>query len=256
MIYIDPTEAKENTRLPQSIIDAAQILPGLESFTGADMLIYDGEVAPVESLESIPEQLRFRRMCQEGALIQRKTERDICGSIPHLKDILCRMLEWTPMPWLIVDGLILRIKGDKLGFYSHDKRQYIPTEFSYKAYLSGILYWQFRGGYYTNLSNVNDWPGLVNLMTSVMAEVKAEPIKAIVHAQYQSLESADWKDTLATLPGIGSKRAREWAGKNLAETLCTLTRPDGSKTRDNIRRYMGLDDKHVLCILEPEDIPY
>jgi len=39
MIYIDATEARDNTRLPYSLVKCSKPLTGLESLTGADILV-------------------------------------------------------------------------------------------------------------------------------------------------------------------------------------------------------------------------
>jgi hypothetical protein len=256
MIYIDDSEARENTRLPQSVIECSTVLVGLENLTGADILLYEGDIATINSLESIPDKMRFKQMCQEGALIQRKTERDVCRTIVdkdhNLNDALCKMLKWSLMCWLVVDGLVMRVKNNKLAFYNHDDRKYIVTEFDYSVYVSATLGWMYpKGGYFYNISNVNDWPLFINLVLDKMAQAKNEPEKQIVHHKvYQKLNEADWRDTWATFPHVGTKRAVEWARKTFIDTLLEWTTPNGSKAVDDIRKYIGMPEGSELRLLK------
>lgn len=262
-LYIDDTEARERSRLPKQMIECSVVLVGLEDLTGADMLLYNGDIAGIDDLKSIPNQMRFKQMCHDGALIQRKTERDICRTIidkeHNLNDALCKMLQWSPMCWLVVDGLVIRMRDNKLAFYNHDGRKYITTEFDYSVYVSATMGWMYpKGGYFYNISNVNDWPMFINLLLDKMDLVKNEPEKQIVHHKvHQKLIESDWRDTWATFPHVGVKHAVEWAGNTLAETLCEWTKPDGKKTRADIRKYMGLGDNCDLVIVDrDDDIPF
>ena len=72
MIYLDPTEARDNTRMPQGIIDSAKLLEGLETMTGADFLITPKSAPLIESLgDSVPQRLRLSKAIEMGLLGQR-----------------------------------------------------------------------------------------------------------------------------------------------------------------------------------------
>lgn len=269
MIYVDDTEVRAGTRLPEDVQQRATVLVGLENLTGADILLCD--VQDIGDLETLPAQAKLKWACAEGMLIQRKTYRDICSSIPTLKDCLCKMLQWSNDSWLLVTGQMVRI-GDTIAVFKemlHDDKKnratilYELTQWKYSPLLAAIDKWQRRGGYVAWLAD-ND---SIGLWLDVAWHVKEnlEPEEHIVHrVPQQMLFANDWRDTLATLPGIGMKRAIEWAGPTLAHTLCSLSEADGSKTRDNIRRYLGLQDGLKLAIVpeirvdisETEEIVY
>lgn len=269
MIYIDDTEARARTRLPEDVQARAIVLNGLEDTTGADILLCD--VQDIRDLETLPAQAKLRRACAEGILVQRKTYRDICSSIPTLKDHLCKMLLWSSDCWLLITGQMVRI-GDTIAVFKemiHDDKKsratilYEQTQWKYSPLLAAIDKWQRRGGYVAWLADNDSIGAWLDVAWHVKENL--EPEEHIVHrVPQQMLFASDWRDTLATLPGIGEKRAREWALETLAQTLCELTTADESKTRENIRRYFGLQDgfdirvvPHVdVDIQETEEIEY
>lgn len=259
MIYVDDTEMRARTRLPEDVQQRATVLVGLEDLTGADILLCN--VPEIGDLETLPAQARLRRACAEGILVQRKTYRDICSSIPTLKDHLCKMLQWSSDCWLLVTGQMVRIEDTIAVFkeiLSDDKKSratilYELTQWKYAPLLAAIDKWQRRGGYVAWLSDNNS----IGIWLDVAWHVKETltPEERIIHrTPQQALIASDWRDTLATLPGIGEKRANEWAGETLALTLCVLSEADGSKTRHNIRQYLGLKDGFKLAIVPEIDV--
>ena len=61
VIYFDPTESRRGTRLPDAVIAQGHDLPGLESVTGADILLstepISGSLAILSDIDS--DKLRF-----------------------------------------------------------------------------------------------------------------------------------------------------------------------------------------------------
>lgn len=145
MIYIDPTEARSDTRLPGSILAAAKELPGLETLTGADILITPHE-EPLVVLKNIPPHRRaLQYHVDAGLLIQRKSGSDLLSSIHDLPDIEWRMQEWSLNPWLLVTGLHQGTKGQVIVDGKSRSRWRWSS-------VSGVLdAWQDRGGSVKNL---------------------------------------------------------------------------------------------------------
>jgi len=103
VIFYDPTEAREKTKLPANVIAAGVEMPGLEKFTGADLLLSPLSI-PIEAL-NVPGVEKLKVHCQAGMLIQRKSGMDFFSSIGRLMDIQWRMQQWG-LGWLLVTGNI------------------------------------------------------------------------------------------------------------------------------------------------------
>ena len=186
MIYLDPTEARKGTRLPQAIIDQGSELAGLEAATGADILIstepitgdlsiLDGvandalrfitthfyehddpvlsHIASTTNL-SVPAIIAARKLfiaAQNGLLIQRKTGSDLLSLVPNYSRILMKMLLWTNRPWLLFIG---ELKCSKDGHASIDNRK---SKFHYNSVVGCLEAWQMGfqghgGGFVTTLT--------------------------------------------------------------------------------------------------------
>lgn len=265
MIFADDTEARKTTRLPKSVRDGARVLTGLEDATGADLLLYDGDVS-LDAVDDTPlAQARLRKMCQDGILIQRKTERDVCNSIPRLKEHLAKMQLWCPFCWLAVEGHITRALDGKTSVLKREKHYqsgkvfvlYEKTGWDYGAYLAAIVKWQLRGGLYLPVPNADAWPSALVTVTRVTQHLRKEPEKVIIgHEKVQTLRIEDRQiATVASLPGLGGKRApMVWAQyHNLANLIVALSDPYqetdgvGTKGQHNIRQYLGLESTEKLA---------
>lgn len=168
-IYLDPSETTPNTRMPQSIIQQSEALPGLEAVTGADFLITTHKITPGRGLRcdaqaaeiiaasnpdsdigelagvlgvSIPDVLAIRSAAHaihNGVLVQRKSGGDFISSIPDLRDIRNRMLRWTWRSWLLVTG----------DFDTHNGHVVVDgheTGYSPESVNGAIESWRFDGG--------------------------------------------------------------------------------------------------------------
>src|SRR5436190_9329914 len=102
ILFIENSEARKGTRLPQNVISAARVLNGLEETTGADILLSPLSM-PIHNLNAIG-LLMLKRHIEAGILIQRKSGRDAVNSIPNLPSIQERMRVHTKYPLLIIVG--------------------------------------------------------------------------------------------------------------------------------------------------------
>lgn len=171
-IYIDPTEAREDTRLPQSVIKVCRVLPGLESMTGADMLV-TGVSGTIRNLIEYPAAARsiLRYHCEHGAiLIQRKSGMDFLQSIPHLKGILLRMQEWARPGgiWLLITSL--ESAGDMV--YERETREHGKTAASVQG---AIDWWRLRGGITEILPDDESIGGFLDRMLRYSREILENP---------------------------------------------------------------------------------
>lgn len=281
-IYIDPTEGRERTRLPGTVLRQAKVLLGFERITGADLLVTleqapvdvrDMDVpettdikamawhgcSPQEIVESVGKPLpfvlkvlKFRQACRSGLLVQRKSGRDLASSVPRLSEILVKMLDWTDKPWLLFVG---QLWSDRRGECIIDGQK---TGFSHNAVQGALESWQLRGGFVTCLSRdglVAPWLARWHDKLGTLGEAKLTPVRAVQPVVGPKSENA-WMTTLASLPHVGSKKARVLAEHygTLAGCIEALTdpalpamegRPEGVgavTVREN-RVWFGLDEQ-------------
>lgn len=203
-IFLDPTETREHTRLPQTVIDSAQALPGLESQTGADLLISTLRMPPLMCVDDSDfSQANLRKHCHFGMLVQRKSGRDLTSSIAKLPDILHRMQQWTPLSWLIV---IADMKVDKDGQVILDGQE---SGYTYASVEGALSYWQLRGGYYSILSRDSLLPQWINGWIDRLEKIQEDRTYYVHRPLQQALVTVPrWYETLATFPNIGQDRAR------------------------------------------------
>lgn len=258
MIYYDVSEGRANTRLSEKILDLGQPVVGLESATGADLLI-----SPKEGLggnvNNLPDSALLPLYIQSGFLVQRKSGNDFLNSIQKLGNILWRM----------------RVVGDKAGArcwllvcadirMSSDGKTILDNQDTGWNFLSvqGALYnWSILGGHYSVVNNdvectriLRYWDDLVPKFAEFDKkgfELKPN-IPEVDYGQYP------WRDTLMTFPGIGDVMADKIAEHNqrLCDSLVWLSQEDsygvpgvGAKTLANARRKLGLEDGEGLAVL-------
>src|SRR5512143_3765089 len=108
MLYYDPTEARDATRVPLQVIRSGLPLPGLETETGADFLLSPLSAPKMEAVrpESRASLTALRKHCEAGLLIQRKSGLDLIGSLPALAAIQLRMAKYSRAPWLLIIGTL------------------------------------------------------------------------------------------------------------------------------------------------------
>jgi len=231
-VFLDPSESRSGTRLPDSVIRAGTVVPGLEGATGADLLI-----SPISHprldfiIESLPSKLALKKHCEVGLLVQRKTGRDLVSSIPNLSGILDRMLRWTNKPWLLFIG---DLKCDGNGNAVIDGHE---TGFGYNAVQGALESWQLRGGFVSFISRDSLIAPWINRWLEKLRELQKEPIKIVSTRKPQQLlvglenKTARRLSTLTSFPEISEVRAKEILANcgSLAYSLMFLSDPGGVK---------------------------
>lgn len=209
MIYIDPTEARDSTRLPQSTINIAHLLQGLEYYTGADILITPHTSPMPDTITDIvPHQTALRTHCQDGVLIQRKSGADFLSSINDLALIQGRMLEWSDNPWLLITCVREGSKGSVLITGTKKRWQWNWSS------LSGVMdAWCDRGGSVKMLRTDEDITQWLLAREKRCTLWQKEPIKHVNRIrQHISVDECNWFNTLRAWPGqVGPKMLEELA---------------------------------------------
>lgn len=277
-IYGDSTELRQGTRLPPAVAAQCTELPGLEMVTGADLLITVGKAPPdVRCLKgfgttdlgegpgetvqncglTLPEALvahAFKKACESGLLVQRKTGRDLASSVPNFSAILARMLVWTERPWLLFVGDLKESKGEAIIDGRH-------TNFSYNAVQGALEAWQDRGGRVTFLSRdslVAPWVARWLDKLRMPRTEKVLPPRRIAQPIIGPESNVKpWRSTLMSFPDAGLELANRVADGNatLASCLEWITCPDwlkkvsmsrpkgvGVPTVRKWREWMGLNE--------------
>lgn len=254
MIFIDPTEAREGTLLPQPVIDRAQTLARLEAETGADFLITPLSKPALNGIvtDSRLSYAKLFKHTQTGALVQRKSGLDLLSSIKKLPSILDRMLAWTPRPVLLAIGI----------FYANESSKVVcngrATRWDYNSLWGALESWQLDGGFVRLLQQDSDilrW--IVRIHNKLIAVRDDEP--KLIERQWQrtvSWNNDAWKQTLMTLPGIGlalADRVGDYCG-SLAWSEYFLTDPASAgklpgitaRKIQTIRSYYGLKEGQIM----------
>lgn len=256
--YIDTTESRITSRLPKGVIQAAEIVAGLEEFTGADMLLspLGNPPLPIKITPILPHQSSLKSHCQAGLLVQRKTGLDLIYSIPDLKVSLHKMQKYTPRPYLLVVGELTHTHE---GIALMDGKPSSQST-SYMEVILALEKWQQRGGFVTFLAGDNWIAPWINLW---LERLLTMPQSKVARPVYQRLTGPMEKDlhreTLMTLPGIRevlAQRIVDYAG-DLRRCLEVVTsyhvlglphRPKGlgKKKIARIKEYCGLGDGEML----------
>lgn len=251
MIYIDHTEGRDNTRLSQSILDISKPIIGLETQTGADILITPLDEPLPPNVNIPPAKPVLKRHCEAGMLIQRKSGGDLLGSIPKLTDILQRMQQASPVCWLLICGR----------YENHDGKIFCegrPTEWLWSSMKGATDAWQLRGGHlheeFTDADGA-DWLARWNRNIGKLNRdiIIGKPVQKIVGGMFDPMP---WRSVLMALPDCGpelSQRIAEHCG-SLAHSLWWITEPTGfgkipgitDSKRKAWARYMGLKEDEVL----------
>lgn len=206
MICIDPTEARDNTRLPDDLIHLAQGVENLERLTGADILISCSEGTAPSILSDIPPHRAWLQYhCAEGLLVQRKSGGDFLSSIPDLDKIQARMSEWAGNPFL----LITRLKKTAAGMagISGSRHRY---RWDWASVMGAMNAWRLRGGSVLRLEIDEEITETILALERKVTEYHAGPDKQVSHKhalQKVKRKDANWFNTLSLCPpNIGQKK--------------------------------------------------
>jgi hypothetical protein len=198
LIYVDPTEVRDDTRLPPAVIRAARELPHLEAVTGADLFLTPHK-AMIPSLTGEMGKSALRWHLEHGAiLVQRKSGRDFLSSVPDLDSIVTRMLEWESA-WLLVTGLWPYTDESGKAFVDGQR-----TDWDFDAAEGALVSWQARGGCVQLLPD--DWAigGWLTRMLDRTRKWANEPIKRVIQHQSTVTAEDDWVTSGSAFPmGIG-----------------------------------------------------
>ena len=262
-IFLAPSEARKKTRLPQSVISAATLVPGLEAATGADILLSPLTTLKMEWItEAVPHQLALKRHCEVGELVQRKTGRDLASSVGDLNYILDRMLRVCDRAWLLFVG---DLKCDKKGMAVIDNQD---TNVRCSAIEGAITSWQDHGGYYMQLSrDERITPWLNGRLTKLRGMLDGKEKMLLPRVPSRPLiSSGDSYEvmavtTLAACPDIGPKKALQlighcgsiiWAMKYLSEMKPGELPGFGVKTIEAARKWMFKGEDMMIDVRSAE----
>jgi ERCC4-type nuclease len=230
-VFIDPTEQRAGTRLPDNVITHAVILKDLEKVTGADLILSPLDRPTLKELTKCPASLEALKIhCSKGVLVQRKSGNDLIGSISHLPEIQYRIQVWG-LPWLLVTGEI-RCSPAQKAIVNGRKSGY-----SYWAVIGSLDAWILRGGGVTILQKDNLIAKWLSDMSKRLSEVET-PQMILPQRPRQELtrdqELNQIVATLMTLPRIGGTTAVTIARqtKGLKEALRMLGDPNILKRKD------------------------
>lgn len=230
MIFIDHTEARDGTRLPDGILAAAQVLPGLEAATGADLLLSPLDL-PLATLDgTLPARLAFGRHLASGMLVQRKSGLDFTASLGRLADHLHRMQRDCRLPMLVV---VADLKVDRDGQCVVNGT---ASGYTFNAVLGALLWWQLRGGYVAVLPRDAAFIAWVNVALHALRELRTEPVKHVVRMPEQVLAEPNRavEMLVGARIGLGPEKAQRllaFCGGSLAWAWAYLT--DEASVRDH-----------------------
>jgi hypothetical protein len=232
---------------------------GLEHLTGADFMLssFDDIPLPEKLVDCKPHKSILHKYCDDGLLIQRKSGGDLLTSISRLDEIIARMLVWSPKPWLVATGYF---SCGKWGKVKVESRQ---TGLAYSALIGALDFWCLRGGGLTVLSSDEQLGPWLDGMIARLGKIKNEPNKLVIHNCYkQSISQiergskAAIMGTFMSFPNIGPITVQEIANQfgNLAEAVEWITAEKekkkiagvGPTTRENVRKWFGLEDNENL----------
>lgn len=248
MIFLDPTEANSQSRLPTDIITQAILCEGLEGLTGADMLISPFNNPPLTNVTGKLGRISLEKHIKSGAvLVQRKSGADVLNFIRDHDQILAKMLKWTEQPWLLTVGVYMCDKDEKL--VVEGKRVGGDTGWSYWSLWGALRSWQLRGGYVDNISRDSmfiDWYNKTVKALNPEPVVYAMPRKPSQQIIIDSEESdgeiyqrSATITALATIDNVGIAKAAaiaDYAGC-LADALVFLSDPANLKYKDKSENY-------------------
>lgn len=264
-IYIDPSEA--HTRLPDSVVRAAVQLPGLEAYTGADILVSIINEPKIINLNDPPriEIMKLEKHLAVGMLVQRKTT-DLLASIPYLKECLAKMENAKPKygAWLLFVGDLTIDRETGCAKVSGQ-----TSRWQWTTARNAIRRWQWRGGCVDFLKYDNMIAGWLNDCLDEIVNLEAhpeitielrQPVQRIIGSQIDELRSVGLQSLMA-FPDIGLKTAQvilDYCG-TLAQCFTFLSDPTnlvletkpkglGPVLFANFSRWLGLKPGETMVV--------
>jgi len=143
MIYIDPSELKESSKLKNYISDVVyKPLPSLEAITGADVMVSPDDLPPAR--ESL---IKFH-IAQGAKLMQWKIGHDLPSSIVdgRLNEALSRMLSVGAQSWQCLLSFVGSLKSESGMAIIDGQSTYTDHPMTWKQIQSALTFWAERGG--------------------------------------------------------------------------------------------------------------
>lgn len=259
MLYFDPSEARDNSKLSLRVIKAGQPLIGLETSTGADLLITTFPRLG-HTVAQPPGSLLLKQAVKGGFLIQRKSDHDLTHSIkePGLSHILARMCQhegaWS---WLMCVGEYRKTTNNKLSINGFE------TGFHYNTYRGNLNSWQIGGGEIQVCDTEEDaadwllwWNENIN---KIDFDKEVRPRHDRSHLK---IDPRPWRSVLEEFPGLGptlSSAIADYCG-DLKTSLQWMSMLDslglhgiGVKTKQIWREFMNLSEDEIMMALDEDD---
>lgn len=272
MIYgTSETEVREIKRL-----ENLRIVPGLEEWTGADLMISPLSIPVTEAL--------LKRHLQHGAiLVQIKRGHDLVssildhrlhGSLAKMRDAGARQSQCL----LLFIGSLYNANGEAV---INGSKIHMSGDNTYWYVYSALSKWWKRGGVVEILpkfSEMPDWCVMTDTHIRDMSEhrhVADYPDDSLYMTEdddplQELVLIKDWRRTLASIPGLGPARISALykymqslpaSSMTLAQALYILTTPEFAKEAgigpslvSNVRRWLGIDEGMELTVtLETHD---
>lgn len=259
MIYADPTEFRDNTKLSPRVLKAAQPLIGLERATGADLLVSSFPRLG-QSVEQPPGSLQLKRAVKGGFLIQRKSDHDLTHSIvePGLSHILARMLQHEgAYCWLMAVGEYKKSPNKKLVINGYE------TGFHYNTYRGALNAWQIGGGEIQVCETEEDAADWILWWNEKISKLEDEKLVRPRHDRsHLKIDPRPWRGVLEEFPEVGPSVSNAIANycSTLADSLCWMSEMQhfglygvGVGMKKIWREHLGLKEGEVLCRLDEDD---
>jgi len=270
-LYFDPTESRQGTLLPQSLINLGASFPSLEEHTKSDLLITLNQSNP----PLIPS-LRLdwlKNSCAQGILIQRKTGLDFLNSIPHLTSIITTMFYWSKVSWLSIIGDI-QFTDNEMTAMKIDN-QWRETNWGKSSVKGALRSWQLSGGLYEIFSTDGEFTKWIkDYLDGGLDELLNETKVIREHTRQVSFAGEHILNSLSLVPsGIGWNKIKlildqlkimfglkEDEYPDVLMVLHIATNKDiqkqiklkgwGDKSTDAMREHWGLEDGDEINALD------
>ena len=272
MLFIDPTEARANSRLP-ALPNAVQT-PDLEAHTGADLL-----VSPLD-IPATTETLIRKHISAGAIMVQRKSGMDLIHSLGEvLNGCLARMRDLGAQSGQCCLLFIGTLEAGQGGTAIVDGRE----ASQYWAVRGALSRWCHRGGHVVHLNADGEIPHWLDIIQRAVTEYREHPTKAfyaqkpyppdppksVLDPLQLLLPVKDGRLVIASFPGVGPKRAETLyheSGYHLGRALRLMTDPTSPKWQkvpgwgvDSIRAVRALanlEDGEVIGTIETQPLQH